>query len=528
MASTEFRNLDLDTTLGGAAASDTTVSSQKAIKTYVDNSIPTVNNPTVTITQGGTTKGSFTLNQNSDATIALDSGGSVKNDVSVNAIATQYAVSASNTEISSATTWTAQTSPLNTRQRGVVYGNGYYVTIGASGSLAYSTDGSTWTSITPFCSGTLTGITYGNGYFLVVEYETKKVWKANLPTDTWSTVYTAASSLESIQYINSRFVITGESGLIAISDDGENWTAKTTGVSVNLIKATYGNGLYVVVGASGTILTSINGDTWTPRTSGISTDLRTVTYGNGKFIAGGKTILYSADGITWTETSTIPESITGWIREFTYGEKRYYAALYTSAGYGQIWYSENGIFWTKVLNLTTANTRLWDCTYGNGLFLSSGDNGSIYTLDLGIVWYSTVPAIPVNSYLWYRNVISQSDGSKVYSDAGIWYYESGDPLPDQTGNAGKFLTTNGTTASWAAVEIDDLTITTNSNDELQAVGVINQNVSGVVKTWTGTLAEYNALPSHSNDTQYIITDDEAQGGGATLTYDALTETLTIS
>ena len=37
--------------------------------------IPTVNNPTITITQGGVTKGSFTLNQSSGDTIALDSGG---------------------------------------------------------------------------------------------------------------------------------------------------------------------------------------------------------------------------------------------------------------------------------------------------------------------------------------------------------------------------------------------------------------------------------------------------------------------
>lgn len=37
--------------------------------------IPTVNNATITITQGGVTKGSFTLNQATDDTIALDAGG---------------------------------------------------------------------------------------------------------------------------------------------------------------------------------------------------------------------------------------------------------------------------------------------------------------------------------------------------------------------------------------------------------------------------------------------------------------------
>lgn len=38
--------------------------------------IPTVNDSTITFTQGGVTKGTFTLNQSSNQTIALDSGGS--------------------------------------------------------------------------------------------------------------------------------------------------------------------------------------------------------------------------------------------------------------------------------------------------------------------------------------------------------------------------------------------------------------------------------------------------------------------
>lgn len=45
---------------------------------YIKNkpTIPTVNNATITITQGGVTKGSFSLNQTSGETIALDAGGS--------------------------------------------------------------------------------------------------------------------------------------------------------------------------------------------------------------------------------------------------------------------------------------------------------------------------------------------------------------------------------------------------------------------------------------------------------------------
>jgi len=118
----KFLNISTDNTLGGNNASNEVVSAQKAVKDYVDNNIPTytagtgiditndvisvdgeqaslltlatvattgaysdltgqptiptVNNATLTITQGGTTKGTFTANASSNVTIDLDSGGS--------------------------------------------------------------------------------------------------------------------------------------------------------------------------------------------------------------------------------------------------------------------------------------------------------------------------------------------------------------------------------------------------------------------------------------------------------------------
>ena len=59
---------------------------------------------------------------------------------------------------------------------------------------------------------------------------------------------------------------------------------------------------------------------------------------------------------------------------------------------------------------------------------------------------------------------------------------------------------------------DGVTITENSDEELQAVAVIDQN-TGIVKTWTGTAAEYDAIVTKDPDTEYIITDDI--GGPAT-------------
>lgn len=75
---------DLATIRSGAAAGVTAVqpgdlATVATTGSYTDllnkPTIPTVNNPTITITQGGVTKGSFTLNQSSGDTIALDAGG---------------------------------------------------------------------------------------------------------------------------------------------------------------------------------------------------------------------------------------------------------------------------------------------------------------------------------------------------------------------------------------------------------------------------------------------------------------------
>lgn len=48
---------------------------QVATTAWTNSKIPTVNNATLTITQGGTTKGTFTANASNDVTIALDAGG---------------------------------------------------------------------------------------------------------------------------------------------------------------------------------------------------------------------------------------------------------------------------------------------------------------------------------------------------------------------------------------------------------------------------------------------------------------------
>lgn len=57
----------------------TKVNNVSPVNGNVTLTIPTVNNATLTITQGGVSKGTFTANASSDTTIALDAGGSSRN-----------------------------------------------------------------------------------------------------------------------------------------------------------------------------------------------------------------------------------------------------------------------------------------------------------------------------------------------------------------------------------------------------------------------------------------------------------------
>ena len=54
---------------------------------------------------------------------------------------------------------------------------------------------------------------------------------------------------------------------------------------------------------------------------------------------------------------------------------------------------------------------------------------------------------------------------------------------------------------------DDITVSKNSDEELQAIGVIDNNSGNAIKTWTGTKAQYDAIVTKDATTLYNITDD---------------------
>lgn len=63
-------------------------------------------------------------------------------------------------------------------------------------------------------------------------------------------------------------------------------------------------------------------------------------------------------------------------------------------------------------------------------------------------------------------------------------------------------------AGLASSNSDNISITHNSSNKLQTIGIINQkDATQSFKTWVGTKAEYDALETKNNDTIYNVTDD---------------------
>lgn len=69
--------------------------------------------------------------------------------------------------------------------------------------------------------------------------------------------------------------------------------------------------------------------------------------------------------------------------------------------------------------------------------------------------------------------------------------------------------TNGASGGGGSVDIDNSTITTNANDEIQTVGIIDRNTGNADKIWTGTTQQYNSIQNKDTNTFYYITDDDA-------------------
>lgn len=327
------------------------------------------------------------------------------------------AVGARGTIISSkdGKTWSSIDSKSSSSFHSVIYGNRTYVAIAIDGSIIISKDGDSWKAVTSGTTKTLLSVIYDKkGQFLAVGYNGIVIISTD-DGETWNPATTPPTPSERNNMIsvasdgNGNYLAVEEGGAIAISSDyGKTWTSAKTNTYRNLNSVIYVNGKYLAVGGEGTIISSADKTTWIPAKSGTQDSLKSIVYdGKSKYVAvgsGGK-IFNSTNGETWIPTNS---GTTSDLWAITYDGKEQYVAVGVDETI--MTSKDDGNTWTKVKNLPEYSFFTSVVYDGKVKYTAVGLDGiMLMSLDKGETW--TKVDIPSNR----RNLYSIAyDGKGHY------------------------------------------------------------------------------------------------------------------
>ena len=253
--------------------------------------------------------------------------------------------------------------------------NGMFVIVGRNGTVLNSENGIEWTRIDSNLNENFTDIIYGNKKFVGIG--NRGVVMTSVDSYNWDRIDLGPEYwLMGITFKNDLYYTVGNNGFIAKSKDGFDWEYINSGITNELWDITYGNGMFIIVGRDGTIINSTDGEKWDQVDSNVKIVLHGIDYGNKKFVIVGEegTILSSSDGIKWTKNySNTHAKFT----DIIFAENQFITvgnAIYTST---------NGKSWKRRRD---ASRFLTGITYGNGLFIVTDLDGSVFTSKDGVLW----------------------------------------------------------------------------------------------------------------------------------------------
>jgi hypothetical protein len=280
-------------------------------------------------------------------------------------------------------TWDIQNltaSPIGVTD--VVLAGGKYVATSTNNAtpILISNDSVTWStsaSVINADSNSLNSIAYLNGRYVAVGENIVTATNVNNWTQVYAFSGTLTNNLNGVSAVGltnfTGFVAVGKgqsydysgplttvvnNNLLLISTDGQNWNAPVNTLTTNGFNAvTASSTIIVVVGDNSVIYTSTNGSNWSgPQFTTGTTNLLDITYGNGMFVAVGTggVIKTSTNGTVWITIISDDTGTTETLRSVIWNSTL--NEFIVVGDNNTVLQSSNGSTWTKTVLFNTNPT----------------------------------------------------------------------------------------------------------------------------------------------------------------------------
>jgi len=345
------------------------------------------------------------------------------------------------------TSFTGIDSPFSDTCHGIAWNGNVWVAIGYfTTTMAWSTNGTTWTAVVN------PPITYAgmsvvwNGFMFVACGDGTNSLCWSIDGKTW--IAGTTSTGESTSLLSSRFYSAAYNGTmwlaggagekkLAYSYDGKLWIPiYNLPFSTGILRVLWDKQKWIAGGwGTNSMGYSYDGFTWVSLDASISTNTNWMDYdavepdtyiymarptvalgGNG---TDTKSIVFSSDGFTWTQTIT-PTLSQGLCAAYN-------GSLWIAGGIGTytMVYSTNGINWSPVLSSKSIfSTEVRGIAYNGTLWIAGGygTNNLAYSYD-GLSWTPVPNAVHrVYNVVWNGVLfIAACSGTKNYIWSGRYY-----------------------------------------------------------------------------------------------------------
>lgn len=316
------------------------------------------------------------------------------------------------------TNWTADTSGTTEWLRGVSFGKDVFIAVGENGTIRRRSNGASWSAVASGTTEHLNRVRYlssfSGGQFVAVG-NSGIVLASSSGDAPWTILNSGTTNdLFDVAANNSGILLAGDGELRVRIDDGTSWTDYVNSTSSNAppdwtYLSAYGTAnSWLVAGRTGLLMESDAGGSWTASPSDSPHAwLWDMTVQNGMAVAVGDlaTIQTSLDGILWA-SEAVPVSRTNTVLLGVGGTSNLLIAagsdgtvLLSQAGTTEqtvtnqasgtaistnITVSTFGLVWTNLTPFTT--NSLQGVATGNGLYILTGDAGTIFTSPDGTNW----------------------------------------------------------------------------------------------------------------------------------------------